>query len=116
MMFPRVRQVRYLGDYRLELSFTNGVVSELDFEARIVGRGGMFAPLEAIDFFKQVQVDPEAGTIVWPNGVDLCPDVLYSLATGEPIHVEQDPQKRSAHARRSRQRKPAAHVVTQPAP
>jgi hypothetical protein len=48
----------------------------------------VFAPLEEIDFFKQVQVDPEAGTLVWPNGVDLCPDVLYSLATGKPIHAE----------------------------
>jgi hypothetical protein len=34
-----------------------------------------------------VKVDPEAGTIVWPNGVDLCPDVLYSEATGTPLPV-----------------------------
>jgi hypothetical protein len=36
-MFPRVKQVRYLGDYCLELSFTDGVVGELDFKARVVG-------------------------------------------------------------------------------
>ena len=35
--------------------------------------------------FKQVQVDPEAGAIVWPNGVDFCPDVLYAFATGKPV-------------------------------
>ncbi|WP_423226187.1 DUF2442 domain-containing protein [Candidatus Amarolinea aalborgensis] len=30
-------------------------------------------------------VDPEAGTLVWPNDVDFCPDVLYSRVTGEAI-------------------------------
>ena len=86
-MFPRVERVRHMCDYRLELTFTDGATAELDFRQRIVGRGGVFRQLEDVEFFKQVQVDPEAGTIVWPNGVDLCPDVLYSLATGKPIRV-----------------------------
>jgi hypothetical protein len=86
-MFPRVKRVRHICDYRLELSFTDGTTRELDFRQRIVGRGGVFRQLEDIGFFEQVQVDPEAGTIVWPNGVDFCPDVLYSLATGKPIRV-----------------------------
>ena len=89
-MFPRVKQVRHLGEYRLELSFTDGTTGELDFKTRVVGRGGVFRPLEDVSFFKQVQVDPEAGTIVWPNDVDFCPDVLYSLVTGEPIQ-EMEP-------------------------
>jgi hypothetical protein len=54
---------------------------------RIVSRGGVFRELEDVGFFKQVHVDTEGGTIVWPNGVDFCPDVLYSLATGKPIRV-----------------------------
>ena len=41
--------------------------------------------LEEIEFFKQVRVDPEIGTLVWPNKVDFCPDVLYSEATGTPL-------------------------------
>ena len=86
-MRPRVKQVRHVGDYRLELSFTDGTTSELDFRQWIVGRGGVFRQLEDVGFFRQVQVDAEAGTIVWPNGVDFCPDVLYSLATGKPICV-----------------------------
>ena len=86
-MFPRVKRVRHMFDYRLEMSFTDGTTGELDFRQRIVGRGGVFRQLEDVGFFQRVQVDPEAGTIVWPNGVDFCPDVLYSLATGKPIRV-----------------------------
>jgi hypothetical protein len=86
-MFPRVTAVRHLRDYRLELAFTDGARGVIDFRGRIVGRGGVFAPLEDIEFFRRVQVDSEAGTLVWPNGVDFCPDVLYSEATGTPLPV-----------------------------
>ena len=84
-MFPRVTGVRHIGDYRLELMFSNGIQAELDFRERVVGRGGVFAPLQDIEFFRRVRVDPEVGTLVWPNDVDLDPDVLYSEATGEPL-------------------------------
>jgi len=84
-MFPRVRSVRYLKDYELEITFSDDTVAKLDFRRRIVGRGGVFAPLESLDFFCQAAVDREAGTVVWPNGVDFCPDVLYSEATGKAI-------------------------------
>ena len=84
-MLPRVEKVRYLSGYRLELQFTDGMKGELDFQPRILGRGGVFKPLEDIEFFRQVVVDPEAGTLVWPNDVDFCPDVLYSRVTGEAI-------------------------------
>jgi hypothetical protein len=89
-MYPRVKGVRHVRDHRLELAFTDGTTGELDFRHRVIGRGGVFGPLEDVRFFKQVQVDPEAGTIVWPNGVDFCPDVLYGLATGRPIGVLED--------------------------
>ena len=88
-MLPRVKQVRHVGEFRLELSFTDGTTGELDFRERVVGRGGLYAPLEDVGFFKQVRVDPEAGTIVWPNGVDFCPDVLYHWVTGKPIRVQR---------------------------
>jgi len=84
-MLPRVTRVRHLKDYRLEIGFSDGSVAELDFRARIVGRGGVFRALQDVEVFAQVEVDPEAGTLVWPNGVDFCPDVLYAEATGKPI-------------------------------
>jgi len=84
-MFPRVIEVRHIDDYRLELRFSDGAVAQLDFRRRVLGRGGVFAAFESVEFFQQVAVDHEAGTLVWPNGVDFCPDVLYSEATGKAI-------------------------------
>jgi hypothetical protein len=88
-MSPRVNHVRYIGGYRLELGFTDGLRKEIDFTDRFVGRGGVFRQLADTEVFRQVRLEPEAGTIVWPNGVDYCPDVLYSLATGRPIATLQ---------------------------
>lgn len=46
---------------------------------------GVFEPLKDEAYFFKVDVNPEWGTIFWPNGADLDPDVLYSMVTGEKI-------------------------------
>ncbi len=84
-MFPRIKNARHINDYVIELEFADGRHAQMDFRNKVVGRGGVFAPLEDIDFFKQVKVDQESGTIFWPNDVDLDPDVLYSEAMGVPL-------------------------------
>jgi hypothetical protein len=84
-MFPLVRGVRHIKDYRLELTFSDGTVAELDFRRRVVGRGNVVGALENLDFFRQVTLDREGGTVAWSNGVDFCPDVLYAEATGKSI-------------------------------
>ncbi len=48
---------------------------------------GVFAPLLQDDYFRQITVNTELGTVVLPNGADLCPDVLYSQATGIKISL-----------------------------
>lgn len=92
-MLPRVKSVSYLDGYRLELRFTDQSEGVIDFQQKIVGRGGVFQPLEDIEFFKQVAVDPVAGTLVWPNDVDFCPDVLYQLAMSNSEAVAQAKEK-----------------------
>ena len=73
--------------HELQLTFADGLTARVDLD-RIVGAfEGVFAPLLDPAFFRQVKVDPELGTIVWPNGADICPDVLYSFASGKPIIV-----------------------------
>ncbi len=46
---------------------------------------GVFAPLGDPAYFARVRVNPELGTITWPNGADWDPLVLYSLVTGRTI-------------------------------
>jgi len=84
-MFPRITHVQHVRDYVLHLKFTTDEEADIDLGPRIRGRGGVFSLLEEIDYFARVTVDPEAQTLVWPNGVDLDPDVLYSEATGTPL-------------------------------
>ncbi|MEN6405703.1 MAG: DUF2442 domain-containing protein [Thermoguttaceae bacterium] len=80
-----VVDVRVLDGYRVELTFSDDVRGVVDLANRIVGRGGLFKPLENPEFFRQVVVDHELGTLVWPNGMDFCPDMLYGWATGESV-------------------------------
>jgi hypothetical protein len=76
--------VTRIGDYTLRLSFRDGTEGEMDF-AHVLSFKGVFAPLKDPAEFAKVKVDSEAGTICWPNGADLCPDVLYSRITGTPL-------------------------------
>jgi hypothetical protein len=70
--------VNVIGDHRLRLSFEDGTVGDVAFEER--EWRGVFEPLADQAFFAQVRVDPESGTIVWPNGVDMAPEPLYAEA------------------------------------
>ncbi len=57
--------------------------------AELIQFEGIFAPLQDHTEFLRVRVDAELGTICWPNGADLDPDVLYAKITGEAISVSQ---------------------------
>jgi hypothetical protein len=83
-MLKDIVEVEPLEDYRLHLRFEDGVSGVVDI-AKLVSFTGVFAPLEDKAYFTQVKVNPDIGTICWPNQADLDPDVLYSLITGEPI-------------------------------
>jgi hypothetical protein len=77
-----VRKVQYLEDYKLELHFDDRSVKIVDLENMVKKAKNMFLPLKSMDYFKQVKCD--GITISWPNGVDLCPDVLYKMGKEKP--------------------------------
>ncbi|HET7053557.1 MAG TPA: DUF2442 domain-containing protein [Solirubrobacterales bacterium] len=71
-----VVRVEIIGEHRLFLSFEDGAEGEVDFSS--LDWGGVFGPLQDPDYFGQVQVDRELGTIVWPNGADIAPETLHA--------------------------------------
>lgn len=89
--YPRITGVEVRAHFVVGLTFADGSRGVVDLAPSMRGHGGMFAPLQDPDYFAQVRVDPESGTIVWPNGVDLDPDVLYHKAhfPGDPILIEE---------------------------
>jgi hypothetical protein len=71
-----IRSVEVLDGFVLRLGFSDGSTREVDVDRYMWGP--IFRPLrEDPKLFRQVRVDPEVGTIVWPNGADMDPDVLH---------------------------------------
>ncbi len=89
-MLHDIVEVHPLDGYRLHLRFDDGAEGDVDVSAR-VRFDGVFTPLRDPAYFRRVRVDAGLGTIVWPNGADLDPLVLYSLVTGEPLPGPVEP-------------------------
>ena len=80
---PVVAGVAVVGDHVLRLLFSDGTAGHADFSAE--RWTGVLEPLNDPAFFSQVIVDAEAGTIAWPNGIDLAPEPLYEQARAHPL-------------------------------
>jgi len=73
MRLVRIREAKPLDNYRVQLTLTDGRVVERDLEPLLAGP--VFAELRNNEArFREMRV--EGGTLVWPTGADLCPDVL----------------------------------------
>lgn len=78
MTSPRttITHVEPLQDCWLRLTFADGAVHEVDLAA-VFEAGGVFTAIrDDRRSFEAVKVDPEFGTVGWPDDVDLDPDVL----------------------------------------
>jgi hypothetical protein len=75
-MYYDVKNAACLREYKIYIEFEDGTKGILDLN-RIGGRGEVFAPLAEKQYFCKMRVDPQLDTIVWPNGADLSPEVLY---------------------------------------
>jgi len=72
--------VEVLDVHRLRIRFEDGVQGVVSLP-ELVPLEGVFAPLRDPAAFALARVNSELGTVEWPHGADLDPDVLYELVT-----------------------------------
>lgn len=83
-MLKDVVRAEWVGAYRLRVTFEDGIEGVIDV-ATLVPFVGVFGPLRDEAVFRQVYVEPDLGTVCWPTGADLDPDVLYAQISGQPL-------------------------------
>ncbi len=76
-MFLHVTSVSYVAPYRLRLQFGDDIAKEVDLSEELYGQ--VFEPLKDAEFFRQVRLNFETGTIEWSNGADFAPEFLYEI-------------------------------------
>ncbi len=82
----RIRGVEPIGGFRVRLSLTDGSKREIDLGPYL--NGPVFEAIRTDPAtFLSLRVDEELGTIVWPNGADIDPDVLIHGRT--PASLER---------------------------
>jgi Protein of unknown function (DUF2442) len=79
-----------IAPYQIHIRFEDGIAGTIDLRECIKFEG-IFAALQDPNYCATVQINPEIGTLVWGNGADLDPDVLYSMVSGQPIPTYDSP-------------------------
>jgi hypothetical protein len=85
-----LKEANYLDGYRIALLFDDGSSGIVDL-ADVIDTYMAAKPLKNIELFKQFSLD-DWPTLVWPNGFDLSPEMLYERATGKRIAWLCEPQ------------------------
>ena len=76
----KVTSAKPLSGYRVDVEFDDGEQGVVDF-SDYAGIGVFEAWLKQ-GFFERVSIS-EDGALVWPGGLDLCPDAVYMRLTGK---------------------------------
>ncbi len=101
------------------------MAGEIDL-AGFVRFDAVFEPLLERANFLAVRVHPELGTICWPGGADLDPDVFHAWVTGRPLPSFEEQSKaslspygdgpRASEARAEKRRGTASRPISRDSP
>jgi len=83
----KVVKFEILAPYVLRVGFDDGTSQRINF--KLVLTGQLYAPLEDLNLFNQVSIDPEVHTLVWPNGADFDPATLHDWPAHEKALCER---------------------------
>jgi hypothetical protein len=112
-MLHLIKKVEYVEDYKLKLTFNDKKQKIVDLKKYSnEGAETVFYPFRDLAFFKSVKLDRKLGTIVWPNGVDLCPDTLYMR--GLDVSEEEQPTKLAQKSSRRKKYISSVTIETKP--
>ncbi len=70
-----IKSFQIIGLHTIEVCFENNTCKTISFSPVLYGE--MYGPLKDPEFFKSVKLDDEVNTLVWPNGADFDPSLLY---------------------------------------
>ncbi len=71
----QIKSFKAINDFVLSIKFDDNSEQVIDFYPILSGE--LYGPLRDLNIFKQVRIDPEVYTLVWPNGADFDPDTLH---------------------------------------
>ena len=71
----RVIKADYIRDYKLLLSFNDGVTKLVDFWP--LAQKGICTKLQNMDYFRDYTIDPF--TVDWSNEIGFAPEYLYEI-------------------------------------
>jgi hypothetical protein len=86
-MPARIVECRALAKYRVWLRFESGESGEVDL-SHLAGKG-VFVAWNTPGGFESVCIDQQSGTVCWPGGIDLDPDVLLHRISGAVVPGNQ---------------------------
>lgn len=72
-----IHKVKALPDYVLDIEFTNGQTFQFHTKPFLL-KGNLFKELLDPSYFSRVQIDEHFGGLEWPNGADICIDVIVA--------------------------------------
>ena len=79
----RIKSFEIVAPYTLRVQFNDQTEQVIDFTP--VLEGELYCPLRDQELFNKVRIDPEAHTLVWPNGADFDPSTLHDW----PLSIEE---------------------------
>jgi len=82
----RVRSFEILSKFTIRVCFDDGTEQIIDLAPLLAGE--LYGPLRDERLFRQVRIDSEAGTLVWPNGADFDPATLHDWPSQGPAMQE----------------------------
>jgi hypothetical protein len=82
----RVQSFEIVAEYTLRVRFEDGSEQEIDFLPVLAGE--LYEPLRDSNLFRQVRIDSDAKTLVWPNGADFDPATLHDWPANRDAFIE----------------------------